>query len=114
MRQSDTDCDPDRGTPSGKFIIAPAKAVVSKLVPGKNRIKVKAKNQKASGLTGYEIAYKLKSSKDWNTVTSKSNIKTLKKLKKGKTLQVKVRGFVEVDGEKHFGKWSKVKSAKVK
>ena len=102
------------GTPSGTFIIAPAKAVVSKLVPGKNRIKVKAKNQKASGLTGYEIAYKLKSSKDWNTVTSKSNIKTLKKLKKGKTLQVKVRGFVEVDGEKHFGKWSKVKSAKVK
>ncbi len=100
------------GEPTGSFIIVPAKAAVKKLTPGKGSLKVTAKNQKKSGLTGYEISYKIKGSKKWKTTTSTKNVKTIKNLKKGKKYQVRVRGYVKVGGKKHYGAWSKVKTSK--
>jgi hypothetical protein len=97
---------------NGAFIIYPAKAKVSKLTPGRESLKVKAKNQKASGLTGYEISYKVKGSGKWKTVNSTRNTKTIKKLKKGKKYQVRVRGYVKVGKKKYCGKWSQVRTSK--
>lgn len=37
---------------------------------------------------------------------------TVKKLKKGKKYQFRVRSYVKVDGQKYYGKWSKVKTSK--
>ena len=100
---------------NGSFIIYPAKAKVAKLTAGKRSLKVKAKDQKASGLTGYQISYKVKGTSKWKSVDSAKNIKTIKKLKKGKKYNVRVRGYVKVDGEKHYGSWSAVKtSGKIK
>lgn len=98
----------------GTFIIIPAKAKVNKLSVGKKKLTVKAKNQKKSGLTGYQIAYKVKGAKKWKTVKVKKNTKVLKKLKKGKKYQVKVRGYVYIKSESknYFGAWSKVKTSK--
>ena len=87
----------------GHFIIKPAKAVVNKLDVGKKKVKVTVKNQKASGLTGYQISYKVKGTKKWKSVYSTSNVKTIAKLKKGKKYQVKVRGYVKVNGQKYYG-----------
>ena len=100
------------GEPTCDFIIVPAKAAVQKLTPGKGSLKVKAKDQKKSGLTGYEISYKIKGSKKWKSTTSAKNVKTIKNLKKGKKYQVRVRGYVKVSGKKHYGAWSKVKTSK--
>ena len=47
-------------------------------------------------------------------ITTKNKV-TLKKLKSKKTVQVKARAFVKVNGEKHYGAWSKaIKSKKIK
>ena len=100
------------GEPEGTFIIKPAKAKVSKLAPGKKSLKVTAKNQKKSGLTGYQISYRVKGSKKWKNTTSTKNVKTIKKLKKGKTYQVRVRGYVKVGKKNYYGAWSKVSTSK--
>ena len=96
----------------GYFVIYPAKAKVAGLTPGSKSLKVKAKDQKASGLTGYQISYRAKGTKKWKAVDSKKNKKTIRKLKKGKKYQVRVRGYVKVNGEKYYGKWSAVKTSK--
>ncbi|MBR2547533.1 MAG: fibronectin type III domain-containing protein [Eubacterium sp.] len=96
----------------GYFIIAPAKGSVSRLDTGKKAVKVTVRNQKASGLSGYQISYREKGTKKWKNVSSSKNVKTVKKLKKGKSYQFRVRGYVKVDGKKYYGKWSKVKTSR--
>ena len=96
----------------GYFIISPAKGAVSKLAIGKKKIKVTAKSQKASGVTGYQIRYRVKGAKKWKTINTTKNVRTVKKLKKGKKYQFKVRAYVKIDGQKYYGKWSKVKTSK--
>jgi len=96
----------------GYFVIYPAKAKVAGLTPGSKSLKVKAKDQKASVLTGYQISYRANGTKKRKAVDSKKNKKTIRKLKKGKKYQVRVRGYVKVDGEKYYGKWSAVKTSK--
>lgn len=96
----------------GYFIIAPAKGSVKYLTAGKRKIKVTVKNQKASGVTGYQISYRVKGTKKWKYVSSFKNVRTVKKLKKGRRYQFRVRSYVKVDGQKYYGKWSKVKTSK--
>ena len=96
----------------GYFYIVPAKGSVSKLGIGKKQIKVTVKDQKESGLTGYQISYRAKGTKKWKNVSSTKNVMTVKKLKKGKTYQFRVRGYVNIDGTKYYGKWSKIKTSK--
>lgn len=68
-----------------------------------------------AGATGYVFKYsKYKSLK--NAIrkdTTKTFIKT-KKFKKKQTCYAKVQAYKVVNGEKHFGKWSKVKKVKIK
>ena len=51
------------------------------------------------------------------TVKGKDNYtgtltKTIKKLKKGKVYQIKVRAYKKVNGVTYYGAWSKVKTTK--
>ena len=66
-------------------------------------------NKKAD-VDGYQIEYstnrKFKNSK---TIQMKKTTATVKKLKKNKKYYVRVRGYKQNDGEKVYGKWSKVK-----
>ena len=67
------------------------------------------------GGCGYQIAYKVKGTSKWKTKITTKNKVTLKKLKSNKQVQVKARAFVKVNGEKHYGAWSKaMKSKKIK
>ena len=62
----------------------------------------------ATGGTVYQIQYRVKGSSKWKTTTAKTKTKTIKKLKKGKQYQFKVRAYKSVSGTKYYGAWSGV------
>lgn len=81
-------------------------------VTSKNR-KFTATWKKTAGATGYQVQYKLKSAKKYNTLKTLKKLKvTSKKLKKGKKYQFRVRTYTTVKGSKVYGKWTKVKTVK--
>ena len=109
--------DPEyTGSHEIEFLISPAKAVIKSLVDGKNSLTITVEDQKASGVTGYEVSYRVKGSSAWNTENFKatSNKLVLKNLKKGKIYQVRVRAtegyHEELDGH-NFGEYSAVNTS---
>jgi hypothetical protein len=106
------------GTKTITFNIIPPKASVSKVVAGKNQLKVTWKKANAAQkITKYEVRYKIKGAKKWQTKTAsaKSTGLTIKKLQKGKTYQVQVRSYKTVNKAIYYSAWSAVKtSGKVK
>lgn len=98
--------------------VKPKKATISKVVsPKKARVKVTWK--KDSKASGYQVVYASNKSftKNVTTVSVKKNTKTsatIKKLTSKKRVYVKVRSYKTVNGKKMYGKYSKVKSVKVK
>lgn len=90
--------------------VIPAKAKIAKATAGKKKVTVVIKSQKASGVTKYQIKYKLKTAKKWKTITTKSTKKVIKKLKKGKNYNIKVRAY----GKTGYGAYSAVKTVKIK
>ncbi len=70
----------------------------------------------ATGATsGYQIKYRPSSGK-WKTITVKGKKlnKTIKKLKKNKTYQVKIRTYYTYGGKKLYSSWGKTKKVKLK
>ena len=70
----------------------------------------------ATGATsGYQIKYRPSSGK-WKTITvsGKKLNKTIKKLKKNKTYQVKIRTYYTYSGKKIYSSWGKTKKVKLK
>ena len=92
----------------GKETVKNAKAV------GKHKIKVTWKKDTAAD--GYQIAYRVKGGTwQYTTVTSEDTLsKTLTGLKSGKTYQIKVRAYENVNGEKVYGSYSTIKKVKCK
>ncbi len=72
--------------------------------------------KKTKGATGYQVQYKLKTSKTWKNVTkfTKKLKVTKTKLKSGKKYSFRVRTVTKIDGKKYNGKWTKVKTVKIK
>ena len=97
------------------FTIVPVKATIKSLSDGKNSLTITVKDQKASGVKGYDVEYRIKGTKSWKTKSfkAKSNKLVLKKLKNGKKYQVKVRATAGNDayGIKIAGAYSKVKTS---
>ncbi|WP_448902291.1 hypothetical protein [Eubacterium sp.] len=86
---------------------------VKKVKAGKAKISIK----KIAGAEGYQ--YKYSSTKNFKkgTVivkTTKKNILITKKFKKNQKCYVKVRAYKTVNKVRVYGKWSKVKSVKIK
>ena len=101
------------GTYTLTFRIVPKKAALSKVTPGKKRMTVKIKSKVATtGGSIYQIAYRVKGTSKWKYTTTKTQSKVIKKLKKGKKYQVKVRAYKSVSGTKYYGAWSTVKTTK--
>ena len=96
------------GNTDSYFIIIPAKSKITKMTPGKGSLKVKLRNQKISGVTGYQISYCVNGSDAWQDVFTKKPARTIKKLKKGKTYQIKARAYVKISKVKYYGEWSEV------
>lgn len=103
------------GTVSKTFQIRPAKAVISKIKRGSKKFTVTVKSQKATGVTGYQIAYRLSTNKTYKTVKTTNISRTFKNLKKGKKYYVKVRAYKKVSSKKYiYGSYSSVKAIRVK
>ena len=99
----------------------PARVKIKKVKSGKKRFKIIWK--KVKGADGYIIQYslsrKFKKGKKYLTKTitvknKKSAKKIVKKLKKNKKYYVRVRAFRKTAKKKTLGKWSRIKSVKVK
>ncbi len=101
-----------------------ASSEIKKITSKKAKIK-SAKNVKKKRVTlklsgsvngsGYKIQYgtnrKFKGAK---TVTAKGSTTTIKKLKAKKTYYIRTRIYKKISGKTYYGKWSSVKSVKVK
>lgn len=94
-----------------KFIVTPAKGVVSKATPAKKKITITAKAQK--GGVKYQYSVRIKNGK-WKYYTSTKTKYVVKKLKSKKKYNVRVRAFKKVGTKTYYGAWSKVKTVKVK
>lgn len=109
---------PQTSEPQAQDVSAPAKTAIKKLKNRKGR-KVQVKFKEVAGADGYEIAYStgVNFGKKKTTVKSYNaakNVRTVKKLKKGKRYFVKVRAYKMNGTEKVHGKWSQVKVVKIK
>lgn len=99
-----------------------SKTLWFKVIPALSRCSIKAQKRKikitmkkpasAYGGSQFQIKYRIKGKK-WKTITVSSQKKTLKKLKKGKKYNVKVRAFKRVNGKTYYGDWY-CKTVKVK
>ena len=71
-----------------------------------------------SGVSGFQIKYarnrKFTKKKKSKNVGKYVQDKTIRGLKKGKTYFVRIRAYKKVSGKKIYGKWSKIKKAKMK
>ena len=95
------------------FTIVPKKAVISKAKAGAGKMTVKAKTKPSkTGGSRYQIQYRVKGTKSWEKAYSKKQSAVIKKLKKGKTYQVRMRAFRKVDRKTYYGAWSRTVSTK--
>ena len=110
------------GTVKATFKIKPKKVTGLKLTGGAG--KLTASWTQASGVSGYEVQYGMKSSfSDAKTLTVKLNKRVkagqtakaaLKKLKSKKTYRVRIRAYKTVKGVKYCSAWSKAVKQKTK
>ena len=109
---------PQATSPQAQTVAAPARTVIKKL-KNRNGRRVQVKFKKVAGADGYEIVYSTgvnfgkKKTKAVSYNASK-NIRTIKKMKKGRRYFVKVRAYKMNGTKKVYGKWSPVKVIRVK
>ncbi|MCI8648478.1 MAG: hypothetical protein HFE76_17180, partial [Firmicutes bacterium] len=90
------------GTITKNFIVKPAKESITSLKAGTKQITVAYKAQTGAK---YRVICKASGLKAIGTNTTATK-KTVKKLKSGKTYQVKVRAYKAVDGKTYYGTYS--------
>ena len=72
-------------------------------------------NTRKKKADNYEIAYRVQGAKKWKTIKTKGKrVFVIKKLKAGKIYQVKVRAIAKTPFGTKVGKWSNVKTVKIK
>jgi uncharacterized repeat protein (TIGR02543 family) len=95
---------------------APKKLSAPKATAGKKQIKITWKKSATKGISGYEVQYRIVGKK-WATkkIGANATSLTIKKLKPGKSYEVRVRAVKKSGGKTAYGAWSKtIKSGKVK
>lgn len=97
--------------------IPPARANIKKLQSKKKTVVVLWNT--ISDARGYQVQLSTdkkfkKNKKNYSIGNQKANKKTVKKLKAKKKYFVRVRAYKVVDGEKIYGKWSKIRNIKTK
>ncbi|MDR1775327.1 MAG: fibronectin type III domain-containing protein [Actinomycetes bacterium] len=117
---SGTDSGDKTTTPSGTnpstTVTKPGKVTVKSVKAAKKKVTVKWKKLAAAQkVTKYQVQYRIKGKK-WQTkyikaAAAKKSSLVIKKLKKGKKYQFRVRAYKTVGGKKYYGAWSKVKTS---
>lgn len=96
-----------------KIIVVPKKVGV-KSVTSKKKVQAVVKSgSTAKGNDGYQIQYRNNGrTKTIKIMTGKALTKTLKGLKSGKSLKVRIRAYKRVNGKTYFGNYSSWKTLK--
>ena len=97
--------DPEyEGSTEIEFTIMPAKAKIKSLTDGKTSLTVSVVDQKASGVIGYDVQYRVKGTSSWSTKSFKASSSrfVLKNLKTGKNYQVRVCAKAVADPDTGF------------
>ena len=102
-----------KGRKTLTFYIVPKKVTSLKSSKGSKKKSAVIKWSKATGSSGYRIAYSRKGKKDWHYVNVSSTSKTFTGLNV-KTYDVKVRAYKTVNGVKKYGAYSAVKTMTAK
>jgi hypothetical protein len=106
--------DEDDDNASAAKVKAPGKVTISSAKNNKGK-KLALKWKKVKGASGYEVTIATK--KNFKSGKQTSNVKgtskTFKKLKKNKTYYVRIRAYVNSNGKKVYGSYSKVKKVKI-
>ena len=111
--------DVDKTSPecNWSITIEPKKMAAPKVKAGKKQMTVSWKKSSASGLTKYQVRYRINGTSAWKTkaVSKSKNKITIKKLKAGKKYDVQVRTYIKVGNKTVKDIWSKTRtSAKIK
>lgn len=94
------------------FKINPKKPVISAITPGAGKLTVKMKTKvSATGGASYKIGYRVSGTKTWKTVTTTSQSKIIKSLKKGKKYNVRVRAIKKVETTTYQSAWTAIKTS---
>jgi hypothetical protein len=101
-----------KGSYSFTFKVVPKKSAIKKVTAGTKKLTVKWK--KVSSITKYQVAYRIKGKKAWKTktISAKKTMLVLKKLKRGKRYQVRVRSYKTIGITKYVSAWSAIKTSK--
>ena len=89
----------------------PKTPVIKSLTAGKSKLTIRLKGSVPSDVKKYKVSYRIKGKKKWTTKTLKVSAGkiVLKKLKKGKKYQVRLR---TVNSKNRISSYSKIKSSK--
>ena len=116
LKKAEAQLKNQNSTPTPTPVKKPGQVKGLKLKAGKKKVTVNYK--KVSGATSYKVTYstgkKFKKAKTVTVKSGKTVKKTISKLKSKKTYYVKVCAVKKVSGKNYTGKWSGVKSVKVK
>ena len=116
LKKAEEQLKNQNSTPTSTPVKKPGQVKGLKLKAGKKKVTVTYK--KVSGATSYKVTYstskKFKKAKTVTVKSGKTVKKTISKLKSKKTYYVKVCAVKKVKGKNYTGKWSGVKSVKVK
>lgn len=99
--------------------VSVAKTKVNKATKKKTAKKIKISLKKINGATKYQIQISKAKKFNKKSILVKKTVKKAtftinsKKIKKSKTLYVRARAIKIVNGKTYYGKWSKVKKAKI-
>lgn len=95
------------------FYIVPKKVTISS-AKSTTKTKLTVKYKKATGASGYQIAYKKKGTSKWYYKYTTKTSYTLSKLSRKKYYYVKVRAYKTVGKTKKYGSYSSTKTVKIK
>jgi uncharacterized repeat protein (TIGR02543 family) len=106
-----------KGSKTFSFKIVPKTVKIKKVIKQKRAVKVTwTKTNKKQKVKGYQIHYRQKGKKAWSlkTFPAKAGSAVIKKLKKGKTYEIRLRSYKKVGSLVYYSKWSPVKKIKAK
>lgn len=80
----------------------------------KKKTSITVSYKKVKGVSGYQIAYRVKGASKWKYKTTTGKSKKLSSLKRRKTYEIRVRTYKTVKKTKYYSNWSGISKVKTK
>lgn len=80
----------------------------------KKKTSITVSYKKVKGVSGYQVAYRVKGASKWKYKTTTGKSKKLSSLKRRKTYEIRVRTYKTVKKTKYYSNWSGISKVKTK